>query len=109
MLENYVTLPPKTTTMAHNDVIASVVWVKHISGMTLQVRDLYLFRVKEVKKTATAGVDEESAALVGNTLMIINPLDMGSCWKVGFVILLHFKDSAVLLYYSLFGFLTFYN
>ncbi len=50
MLENYDTLPLEITTMA---AIAAVVCIKHIAGSTLNVTDLHLFRVQEVKKTTT--------------------------------------------------------
>ncbi len=34
--ENYATLPPETTPMAHNNTIAAMVQVKHIAGLMLQ-------------------------------------------------------------------------
>ena len=40
-LEHFATLPPQTTTMAHNDAIAATTsWVMCIAGLTMQAADL---------------------------------------------------------------------
>ncbi len=57
ILENVATLPQQTTTMACNNTIAAAVSQDMgIAGLTKQVADLYLFRVKEVKNITTERV-----------------------------------------------------
>ena len=55
--------------MAHNNAIAPAVsQVMSIACFRLQVTDLDLFMVEEVETTTTARANQETAALVGNSL-----------------------------------------